>query len=73
MYLETKANLNMLLAKCTSAVAPTATGKSKNKLKTGSIRVPSPKPEKKVKPAPKRTVIETIKYSMTTKKGNNIQ
>ena len=56
MNFDTNANLNKLLAKCTTAVAPTATGRSKNKLNTGSMIVPSPNPEKKVRPAAKMTV-----------------
>ncbi len=38
------------------AVAATAISKGKKRLKTGSIRVPRPKPEKKVKDAPQSTV-----------------
>ena len=58
----------MLLARWTIAVAPIAIGKSKKRLNTGSKSVPSPNPEKKVNPAPNRTVIETIKYSISQKK-----
>ena len=54
----------MLLARWTIAVAPIAIGKSKKSLNTGSKSVPRPNPEKKVNPAPNRTVIETIKYSI---------
>ena len=43
------------------AVAPIATGRGKKILKTGNINVPSPKPEKKVNPAPIKTVNATIK------------
>lgn len=67
MCFETRANLNKLFAKWTIAVAPIAIGKSKKRLNTGSINVPNPKPEKKVKPAPNKTVIATITYSMIQK------
>ena len=61
----------MLLARWTIAVAPIAIGKSKKRLNTGSKSVPRPNPEKKVNPAPNRTVIETIKYSISQKKEKN--
>jgi hypothetical protein len=38
------------------AVAPMATSNGKNRLKTGNINVPNPKPETKVRPAPINTV-----------------
>jgi hypothetical protein len=39
------------------AVAPIATSSGKKRPKAGSISVPSPKPEKKVKMAPRQTTI----------------
>jgi len=41
-----------------------AIGKGKNRLKTGNISVPNPNPEKKVSPAPSKTVIEMMIYSI---------
>ena len=57
----------MLFAKCTTAVAPMATGKSKNKLNTGSNRVPKPNPEKKVKADPNKTTTATMINSIGQK------
>ena len=39
------------------AVAPIATGRSKKILNTGKSNVPNPNPEKKVIPAPNKTVM----------------
>jgi hypothetical protein len=45
------------------AVAPMASGRGKNKLNTGSMSVPSPKPEKKVRMAVKNATIDMIMIS----------
>jgi hypothetical protein len=54
--------LNILFARCTSAVAATGTGK--NNAKAGISNVPSPKPENSVRVETSRADTPTIRYSM---------
>jgi hypothetical protein len=57
----TRASLNRLLARWTTAVAATATGRGKNRAKAGISSVPRPNPENRVSPATRKATRQTTR------------